>query len=204
MLRVLPEGSYQAEASRLQALPEVAGIVREFGGEEDVGLGKTPVGDAKYGYAGARRRFGEEPSCGGDVLLEFLLLVRGFDGYRAREVKGYDKIEAFGGEDVRGCKERETENDDRDFYDGAAGKAVGEGAIEVAPKFVLKHRSLVIEPPPFFQFGDHFPLDLFGGLLDWAGVVAGDGAKPPRFVQRQARTYFQRERKEGHEEAHQA
>src|SRR5205807_7053215 len=83
----------EAETSRLQALAEVAGIVREFGGEEDVGLGEAAVGDANYGDAGARRRFGEEPSCGGDVLLEFLLLVEGLGRLGAREVEGDDKIE---------------------------------------------------------------------------------------------------------------
>ena len=126
MLRALLKCSYQVEARRLEPLPEVARIVREFGGEQDVGLGKAAVGDAKYSYARARGDLGKEAGDGGEVLFEFLRLVRGFDGYRLAKVEGDDKVEPLGGERTRRCKERETENDDRDFHDGAAGKAVGE------------------------------------------------------------------------------
>ena len=101
----------------MQALPEVAGIVREFGGEQDVGLGEAAVGDAKDGDAGARRDFRKEPRDSGDVLFEFLSLVRGFDGYRPREVKGNDKIEPLGGVYVQNSKQRKAEDEGRNFHD---------------------------------------------------------------------------------------
>lgn len=45
--RLFPKSTEQATPCRLEPLSEVAGIVRQFGGEKDGGLREAPVGDAQ-------------------------------------------------------------------------------------------------------------------------------------------------------------
>jgi hypothetical protein len=101
-------------------------------------LGKTPVGDAKHGYAGARRGCGKETRDRVDILLELLLLVRTFDCDRLGEVDGNDKVETVCCISARGDKECNAENKDREFDERAAGQTVRESPVEVAPEFVLE------------------------------------------------------------------
>jgi len=55
-------------------------------------LGKTPVGDAEHGDAGARGSVRKETRDRVDILLEFLLLVGTLDCDRLGEVEGDDEI----------------------------------------------------------------------------------------------------------------
>ncbi len=198
-------GADERVAGGLYPFVEVAGVVRDLSGEQDIRLGEALVGDTQNRHAGGCRNLRQEPRHSCDVLFEIGSSVRTRAGNRSREIEGRnDRHLLFGGRLSMENGQNAESSGKEQFGHGIAHRVAEHRAVEISPKSGDENGGFIPQQGHFRQERHHASphgLQFFAQRLPIFAAVRG---YPPRPVERKPCSELHRDGEESHRETEQA